>query len=124
MKKFNYQAVSFAAIFLMFFVLEDTGCWAFTGPCSIQGRFHHLGLRYSSSTSKATNLRLGDNDGYDDDDDDDDYGFDEDTVRNPSSEIARIKEKIEVAKEEGDMDTVMTLVGTLLALGGGYDSES
>ena len=55
--------------------------------------------------------------------DDDGYGFDEEVARNPTEEIARLKAKIEVAKEEGDMDTVLTLMGTLLALGGGYDSE-
>ena len=53
----------------------------------------------------------------------DDYGYDEETTRNPTEEVAKIKQKIEEAKEAGDMDTVMTLMGTLLALGGGYDSE-
>ena len=83
-----------------------------------------MSLRDSSSTttSKRTQLIVGVKDGNDEDNDD--YGFDEETARNPSAEIARIKAKIEIAKEEGDMDTVMTLVGTLLALGGGYDNES
>ena len=58
------------------------------------------------------------------DPEDDDYGYDEETARNPTEEVKRIKQEIEKAKEEGDMDTVMTLMGTLLALGGGYDSES
>lgn len=71
-----------------------------------------------------TSLFMADNMEYDDGDEDDDYGFDEETARNPSAEIKRLKQQIEEAKEEGDMDKVMTLVGTLLALGGGYDNEN
>jgi len=58
------------------------------------------------------------------DDDDDDVGFDEETTRNPTAEIARLKAEMKQAQEDKDMDKVMTLMGTLLALGGGYDNEA
>jgi hypothetical protein len=58
---------------------------------------------------------LDDDDNDPGNDYDDDYGYDEETARNPIQEIARVKAQMEKAKEEGDMDTVMTLMGTLLA---------
>ena len=58
-----------------------------------------------------------------DDNADDDGLIDESITQNPSGEIARLKAEMKVATDAGDMDKVMTLMGTLLALEGGYESE-
>ena len=50
--------------------------------------------------------------------------FDESITQNPSNEIAKLKKEMKVATEEGDMDRVMTIMGTLLALEGAYEGES
>ena len=50
--------------------------------------------------------------------------FDESITQNPSNEIAKLKKEMKVASEEGDMDRVMTIMGTLLALEGAYEGES
>jgi len=42
---------------------------------------------------------------------------------NPSAAIAEIKADMKAAQERGDTDTVVTLMGTLLAMEGGYDNE-
>ncbi len=51
------------------------------------------------------------------------YG-DIDTVQNPSQAIAKLKEDMKAAQAKGDFDTVIKLMGTLLALEGGYENEA
>ena len=50
--------------------------------------------------------------------------FDESITQNPSNEIAKLKKEMKVATEEGNMDRVMTIMGTLLALEGAYEGEA
>ena len=128
----NYHVVSLAVFFLVLLAFENTNCLVCSPAKHFFGIQHRrpyscLGLSYDSASSKRKALMMvvkGENTGDSDSDDGQGNYFDEETARNPSAEIANIKAKIEVAKEEGDMDTVMTLMGTLLALGGGYDNET
>ena len=103
-------------------------CLCFLVPLQVQGWVvspHHSPLPHQCRNGQTTTqFFLSINESDPEDEDDNDYGYDEETARNPTQEIAKIKQKIEQAKEEGDMDTVMTLMGTLLALGGAYDTEA
>ena len=50
--------------------------------------------------------------------------IDESITQRPSNEITKLKNEMKVATEEGDMDRVMTIMGTLLALEGAYEGEA
>eukprot|EP00562_Extubocellulus_spinifer_P014749 CAMPEP_0178580042 /NCGR_PEP_ID=MMETSP0697-20121206/22408_1 /TAXON_ID=265572 /ORGANISM="Extubocellulus spinifer, Strain CCMP396" /LENGTH=128 /DNA_ID=CAMNT_0020215537 /DNA_START=9 /DNA_END=395 /DNA_ORIENTATION=- len=120
------SAVAVPVLFLLAAVASSSA-FSYANGRDIRSRTHLVSRIPRTSTSTRTAIDaavLAPLRASPDDKSSDDGGLlDESVTQSPSGEIARLKAEMKAATDAGDMDRVMTIMGTLLALEGGYESE-
>jgi len=117
------SAVSVPVLFLLAAVTSSSSAFIFSNGRDVRSRTHLVSRIPRTSTRTAAAVLAPLHASPDDKSSDDGGLLDESVTQSPSGEIARLKAEMKAATDAGDMDRVMTIMGTLLALEGGYESE-